>query len=103
MVLSGNNHQVHLSVSDCGKGFDPSSPEAQKGLGLVSMRERLRSVSGQMSIYSNTLGTRIDVWVNAITERQPASDDAPDAVQASPDSTRRPTLIVKEYKNSNRA
>jgi signal transduction histidine kinase len=70
VVLSGTEHQVHLSVSDCGKGFDPRSAEAQKGLGLISMRERLRSVDGEMSIYSDTQGTKIGVWVNRITEPQ---------------------------------
>jgi len=42
---------VRLEVRDSGVGFDPSSPGA--GLGLASMRERLRIVGGELGVTSN--------------------------------------------------
>ena len=55
---------IHLRVSDNGCGFDYDSPKITKGLGLISMRERLRLVGGEISIRSQTgRGTRIDVLV----------------------------------------
>jgi PAS domain S-box-containing protein len=64
-----------LRVEDLGKGFDVESPHSKKGLGLLSMRERLRLVGGTVSIDSRILeGTRIDVsvpldWNGAAGER----------------------------------
>jgi PAS domain S-box-containing protein len=51
---------VELSISDDGIGFDPELARNSHGLGLVSMRERLRSVSGELSIWSKpSLGTQV--------------------------------------------
>jgi len=53
-----------LRVEDFGKGFDVESANSKKGLGLLSMRERLRLVGGTVSIDSRIQeGTRIDVSV----------------------------------------
>jgi signal transduction histidine kinase len=41
---------ARLEVRDSGIGFDPSSPGA--GLGLASMRERLRIVGGELAVTS---------------------------------------------------
>jgi len=41
--LYGSPGAVHLGVADDGAGFDPGSAIARGGLGLVSMRERLRT------------------------------------------------------------
>jgi len=63
-----------LRVEDCGKGFDVESASSKKGLGLLSMRERLRLVRGTVSIDSRIMkGTRIDVsvpltWNGAVRE-----------------------------------
>lgn len=64
--LSGTDHVIHLSVSDSGRGFDTRSLESKSGLGLISMRERLRSVGGVISIHSSAHGTRIEVSVPLI-------------------------------------
>ena len=65
---------VHLSISDDGVGFDPESPRVNHGLGLVSMRERLRSVGGEFSIWSKpSLGTLVEGKVRAVTK--PASSE----------------------------
>jgi signal transduction histidine kinase len=62
--LRGTEKEINLRVSDSGRGFDMESPGAKKGLGLVSMRERLRLVGGDISMVSRpTQGTRIEARV----------------------------------------
>jgi signal transduction histidine kinase len=41
-----------LSVGDTGRGFDEKGGVMQNGLGLASMRERLRLIDGEFSIHS---------------------------------------------------
>jgi len=54
--------EVRLRVKDRGKGFDPA--QISDGLGLVSMRERLRLVDGKIKISSAPgLGTEIEAAV----------------------------------------
>jgi signal transduction histidine kinase len=63
VALGGNGDGVSLQVADDGAGFD-SRADGNGGLGLVSMRERLRLVGGTIAIESRPLdGTRIDVHV----------------------------------------
>jgi signal transduction histidine kinase len=51
---------IRLRVKDRGKGFDPT--QISDGLGLVSMRERLRLVDGKVKLSSAPgLGTEIEV------------------------------------------
>ncbi len=53
-----------LAVRDDGVGFDPLSPGKRRSLGLASMRERVRLVSGTLDIESALgRGTEIVVWV----------------------------------------
>jgi signal transduction histidine kinase len=52
VVLEHVGQSIRLTISDAGRGFDPESPKTKHGLGLISMRERLRSVSGELSIHS---------------------------------------------------
>jgi PAS domain S-box-containing protein len=53
-----------LRIVDDGSGFDPMEVPGSGGLGLVSMRERLHLVRGQIAIDSRPArGTRIDVRV----------------------------------------
>jgi signal transduction histidine kinase len=55
---------IHLTVSDPGVGFDPKVAKHGSGLGLASMKERLKLVKGTLSIESKTeRGTRIDATV----------------------------------------
>jgi two-component system sensor histidine kinase UhpB len=50
---------IRLRVKDRGKGFDPA--QISDGLGLVSMRERLRLVEGKIKLSSAPgLGTEIE-------------------------------------------
>jgi signal transduction histidine kinase len=64
--LSGHADEIELCISDSGRGFDVESVKraAGTGLGLISMRERLRLVRGHLSIESEpSRGTRICVRV----------------------------------------
>ena len=46
----GGNGALTLTISDAGMGFDPQGPEAHGGLGIVSMRQRLRAIGGSLTI-----------------------------------------------------
>ena len=58
--LARHGDQIDLCISDAGAGFDPAFAKVEAGLGLISMRERLRLVGGHLSIESEVShGTRI--------------------------------------------
>jgi len=62
--ISQHSREVHLTVSDSGRGFDIDAAMQGKGLGLISMRERVRLVHGTFTIKSRPLGgTTVDVRV----------------------------------------
>ena len=48
--------EIGLRVSDAGVGFDPELARNKSGLGLVSMRERVRLVQGTLSVESKLYG-----------------------------------------------
>jgi len=50
--LRGTEGEIQLTVSDLGIGFDPQDAIHRRGLGLISMRERMQLVSGEISIQS---------------------------------------------------
>jgi PAS domain S-box-containing protein len=50
--LSGQINAINLTVKDSGPGFDPHEAMRGPGLGLTSMKERLKVVGGQLSIHS---------------------------------------------------
>jgi signal transduction histidine kinase len=56
--------EVHLIVRDSGRGFDVEAVKQGRGLGLTSMRERVRLVNGTIVIESKPRrGTTIKVSV----------------------------------------
>ncbi len=62
--LSARDDELNLCISDSGAGFNPESLEGKGGLGLVSMRERLGLIGGQLAVESKPSdGTRICVRV----------------------------------------
>ena len=64
---------IHLTIEDAGRGFD-GSIERRHGLGFVSMRERLRIVSGTLRIDSVlSRGTTVTVWVPAMLPKASSS------------------------------
>jgi len=50
--LRGTEGEIQLTVSDLGVGFDQQDAIHRRGLGLISMRERMQLVSGEISIKS---------------------------------------------------
>jgi signal transduction histidine kinase len=62
--LSGTPDEIHLTVKDSGAGFDREAAKESRGLGLISMEERLKLVKGTLSINSQPKrGTTIDARV----------------------------------------
>jgi signal transduction histidine kinase len=62
--LAANSGEIHLTVSDSGKGFDIEAARQSPGLGLTSMQERVRLVGGMIVIDAKPLaGTTIHVRV----------------------------------------
>ena len=50
--LWGTSEEIHLTIRDSGIGFDRDAARASRGLGLISMKERLNLVNGTLSIDS---------------------------------------------------
>jgi signal transduction histidine kinase len=64
VVLRETPDEIHLAVSDRGVGFDSEAAKDGRGLGLVSMEERLRLLKGTLSIKSQPRhGTTIQARV----------------------------------------
>jgi signal transduction histidine kinase len=64
VTLSAGPDGLRLEVADTGRGFDPAAGRATAGLGLVSMRERVRMLEGTLSIESQPEhGTRVTAVV----------------------------------------
>jgi PAS domain S-box-containing protein len=62
--LWGTSDDIHLTVRDSGVGFDREAARESRGLGLISMQERLRLVHGELSINSQPkVGTTIHACV----------------------------------------
>jgi histidine kinase/DNA gyrase B/HSP90-like ATPase len=56
-----DEESLWLQVADFGRGFEPEEAE-RRGLGLVSMRERVDALSGEFTVQASTgRGTRIGV------------------------------------------
>jgi signal transduction histidine kinase len=54
--LREDSGEIHLLISDLKRGFDVEAALQGKGLGLTSMRERVRLVNGTISIESKPMG-----------------------------------------------
>jgi signal transduction histidine kinase len=64
--LSRAEDRIHLSICDDGVGFDEEETRFQKGLGIVSMEERMRLLKGGFSLESHSGGgTRVKVRIPA--------------------------------------
>lgn len=67
--LWGSSGQINLTVRDSGVGFNTAGAEANLGLGLISMQERVKLVKGNLSIESRPgAGTMIRACVPLDTE-----------------------------------
>ena len=62
--LIGSGDAINLRITDSGVGFDLAQTTEHEGLGIVSMRERVRAVNGEISIHTGPgEGTRVEVSV----------------------------------------
>jgi signal transduction histidine kinase len=66
--LHGTSGTIELTVNDLGVGFDQEEVLERRGLGLISMRERMQLVAGQFSIDSKpgggtTIRARVPIMV----------------------------------------
>ena len=50
--LWGTPDEIHLTISDSGVGFDFEATKASRGLGLISMQERLKLLNGTLAVES---------------------------------------------------
>jgi signal transduction histidine kinase/CheY-like chemotaxis protein len=86
--LSGSDVEFCLTVSDPGKGFDPSilkTPVPKSGLGILSLRERASYVGGSLIIESAPgQGSRITLSVPASMDALVAPYPAPVVVKDKP-------------------
>jgi PAS domain S-box-containing protein len=75
VTLTRLQHTFYMAIQDLGIGFETSvSPQ---GLGLISMKERLKLVNGQLILHSIP-GRGTEIWVAV-----PDAEDAPDHRDAS--------------------
>jgi signal transduction histidine kinase len=54
--LWGTPGEIHLTVRDSGTGFDNAAAKEGRGLGLISMEERLKLLNGRFSVESQAQG-----------------------------------------------
>ena len=69
--LKGTSDQIELSVHDSGVGFDPEKAINGHGLGLTSMKERLRLVDGRLLIdtqpqHGTTINARVPLSLEIV-------------------------------------
>jgi PAS domain S-box-containing protein len=69
----GTPDEIHLTVSDRGSGFDVDLAKAGRGLGLISMDERLKILKGTLSIKSQL---QHGTTVHASVPLSPQSDSS---------------------------
>jgi PAS domain S-box-containing protein len=78
VALGATKEEVQLVVRDAGAGFDVEEAKKHRGLGMVSMQERVNLVHGRFSVESKPgQGTRIFAAVPFIAE----NEDSPEAAQ----------------------
>ena len=62
--LARQNGSLELTVADDGRGFENDSPFDRQHVGLASMRERVRSLDGQLTVATSPgQGTRVTARV----------------------------------------
>jgi PAS domain S-box-containing protein len=70
--LREDSGEIHLVVSDLGRGFELETAMQGRGLGLTSMQERVRLVNGTIEIQSKPMGgTTVHVRVPLSSENAP--------------------------------
>lgn len=84
--LSGAGNEVRLEVKDAGIGFDLKEANRIGGLGLLSMQERVRAVSGRFYIESKPgAGTKIIASVPVAAENSAGKPSKGDTASVAGD------------------
>jgi len=77
ITVTGANDTIELYIADTGSGFDEARLKDRRGLGLVSMEERVHLLGGTFHMTSRPgLGTRLEVCV-PLKSRAIAAVDVP--------------------------
>jgi PAS domain S-box-containing protein len=76
VTLTGTDQGIELTIHDDGKGFDVARTRANgRGLGLVSMNERVRLLGGAVSLLTElNRGTTVRVQLAAGRHRSPVGE-----------------------------
>ena len=61
--LARRNGEVVMRITDDGRGFQESGSNGQPGIGLLSMRERVRMLEGSFEVESSSRGTAATVVI----------------------------------------
>jgi len=78
VALCAIEEEIQLVVRDAGAGFDVEEAKKNRGLGLMSMQERIHLVHGRFAIDSKPgKGTRIFAAVPLVAEKETSPEDAP--------------------------
>jgi signal transduction histidine kinase len=78
VALCATEDEVQLVVRDAGAGFDVDEAKKHRGLGMVSMQERVNLVHGRFSVESKPgQGTRIFAAVPFVAENEDSPEAAP--------------------------
>jgi PAS domain S-box-containing protein len=70
--LTRRSDDLQLMVSDLGKGFDPDKAVKAEGIGLASMKERMKLVNGELSVrtqcnHGTTIFARVPLKPSALS------------------------------------
>ncbi|MCI0389236.1 MAG: histidine kinase [Acidobacteria bacterium] len=77
VVLAGNSESLDLRVADYGVGFDPEVISLHRGLGLISLEERIKLLHGSFELRSQPgIGTELRVHLPLRNERVSAVSSA---------------------------
>ncbi|MCI0664907.1 MAG: sensor histidine kinase, partial [Acidobacteria bacterium] len=69
VTISCNNAAIELRIADQGIGFDPEQPSSRRGLGLVSLEERVKLLHGSFDLKSQPgVGTELCVRIPLTSE-----------------------------------
>jgi signal transduction histidine kinase len=75
--LAAAQDSVELRVTDHGAGFDPAEAASQRGLGVISMAERVRLVQGSFQLQTRVAaGTEIVVHIPLVSTHEQAQSVA---------------------------
>ena len=79
--LTATAEEIQLVVSDAGRGFSVEAARGNRGLGLVSMQERVHLVRGSLHVESEPgIGTKILAVVPLVSKRHGSPED--DGIEA---------------------